>query len=310
MPQLTPHNFRNLIHHKNQYYVGPTSFGSKYWLYCTTIRQRPFAFLISKKNQEAFSLKTTFPQYTESVFECEMGRELLTGQWNIVFSDVLVSKGETVDHMTLEHRYTILQQFIDDEFTDQPFCYGNVILNKYYPSIYLSDLVQRSAKHIPFKPSGLIFRHISHKNKDLLYVFQEHKTHRTVPEPIVESESDSEVEAEVEAKIEAPTTPAQVQRSAVFRIERCPELEKYMLIAQRDGEMIRYGYACVQTIETSHFLLHLFYDDHLRLIPMRTSPTVECVYNTIFRRWQPVKVTSAPISSIHSLDGAGASASI
>jgi hypothetical protein len=146
-------------------------------------------------------------------------------------------------------------------------------------------------------------------------VFQEHKTHRTVPEPIVESDSDSDVEVEsdvdAEAKVEAPTpTPVQVQRSAVFRIERCPELEKYMLIAQRDGEMIRYGYACVQTIETSHFLLHLFYDDHLRLIPMRTSPTVECVYNTIFRRWQPVKVTSAPISSIHSLNGDGASASI
>ena len=295
MPQLSPRNFRNIVQHKDQYYVGPTSFGTKYWLYCTTIQQRPFTFMISKRNQEAFSLKMTFPEYTESIFDCEMGRNE-SGQWQLIFSDAIVAQNEAIDHLPIQQRYHILQQFLQHAFPDKGSIYGTILLNQYYPLPYLADLMQRSAKHVPFRMSGLIFRHLSIKANDLLYVFQEHKTHRveqptpvptSVPAPLDPASEEKQEIQEEESK------------TAVFRVDRCPALEKYTLTCQRDSELIRHGYACVQTIATSHLLLYLFYDEQLRLRPMRTGPHVECSYHPVFKRWQPIQVTTQPLSSLH-----------
>ena len=167
-------------------------------------------------------------------------------------------------------RMNIIHDFLENEYNSDSFCDICPLQVKRYFDFKDKDFIMN--EFIPglnYGTRGFYFIPLKSSYSKILYLFKE---------------------GELQIKIEKKET-------LNFAIQKTLKRDVYDLYLQGPNNIVKQGIACVPNLKTSQMLRDLF-NELTSSTSDHTDLRVECKYNEKFKKWEPLKKTLEPMSSV------------
>ena len=259
---------RNL---NNPHIICLKSSGTPYLLYCSQINGVNYCFLIDKKVKVGYDYPKIFVahyQFDSSVFagtlfETELLRDK-NQNWSLLLSDLYFHKSNNTSNQVIMDRINIIHNLVETEYNSDSFCDICPLQVKRYFDFKDKDIIMNEfIPSLNYGTRGFYFIPLKSSYSKILYLFKE---------------------GELEIKKEKKNT-------LNFAIQKTMKRDVYDLYLQGPNNIVKQGIACVPNLKTSQMLRELMKDSTSDII-------VECRYNDKFKKWEPLKKTLEPMSSV------------
>ena len=156
--------------------------GNPYFLYLTRISGVPHCIFIDKKIQHGYFqprmilTKLWFEEslFSGTIFEGEMVR-LQENKWTFIISDILVERQEVLHNVNLVKRINLIYKILSTQFVSDGLDPCILQVKKYFPYEKLDELRDTFIPSLPYNVTGIIFKSLYLKFKDILFDTRDEK---------------------------------------------------------------------------------------------------------------------------------------
>ena len=296
---------------RNPHIVCLKSSGTPYLLFLTQINDTNYCFLIDKKVKEGYDYPKIFiipfqfqgPLYQGSLYECELLRDRYK-KWSILIGDSYYHKGKSQKNTVIMDRMNHIHRMVSEEVSTSAFMETCPLrVKKYFDYKDVSDILDDFVPKLSYDIRGMYFVPLRCSYSKILYLFPRSRT-VTPNQNNYKSNSNSSFQGKIKSpnslgqkllkaqkQEQCDQAHEQNQIEETFRIMKTMKPDVYELYGSNEGNLSRLGLALVQTMDTSQMLCDLF-EGH----GMCDEVKVKCVYNSKFKKWQPISKSQSPIS--------------
>ena len=158
----------------------------------------------------------------------------------------------------------MIHNLFKDDYDSDSFCEICPIQIKKYFDFKDKDLLfNEFIPNLNYNTRGLYFVPIQPKYAKILYLFKENE--------LKQKKKDT-------------------SSTLIFKIQKTLKRDVYDLYLQGPNNIVKHGIACVPNLKCSQMLRELFNNFE--------DINIECKYNHKFKKWQPIKKTSEPVSLV------------
>ena len=240
------------------------SSGTPYLLFCTQINDINYSFLIDKKVKDGYEYPKIFivkyrfdPElFQGTLFEVELTRDK-NNAWSILIGDIYYMSGNSMKNIQIHDRINHCNSILEDKYIDDNFC--NVCplsIKRFFDIQEVDTVINEFIPKLTYRVKGFYFVPLKTSYSKILYLLKD-KDYKQVNA---------------------------VNKSLIsFRIIKTvkPDIYELYLYNEHKSSIIKHSYASVKNIEKSQWLKEL--------TDKNDECIVECKYNTLFKKWEPVK---------------------
>lgn len=247
--------------------------GNPYLMYLTRINNINTCVMIDKKIQQGYFLPRMIIVHTmfedklfdDTLFDGEMVKDK-NKLWIYLINDIYVSYGLYLIDSNLIKRHNMLYTIMDTGYKLGELF--SIQIKKLFLLEDINEVIQSFREKLPYSSRGILFKPMFIKFRDILLNFDDSLIKQNVKTKL--SNINEYIEAEIVKK-------------QIFSIKNTQTPDVYELY--QNNTCI--GNACVNTLSISKFLSNLFIETSIQ-----DSFKVECVFNTKFNKWTPIKLES------------------
>lgn len=263
-----PQYSRNL---NNPHIICLKSSGTPYLLYCSEINGENYTFLIDKKIKDGYDYPKIFVSHYKfssdvfqgTLFETELLRDKYNN-WSLLIGDIYFHKSSNCKNLTITERMNIIHNLFMNNYEADSFCdICPIQIKKYFDFKDKDLLFNEFIPKLNYNTRGLYFVPIQPKYSKILYLFKENE--------LKQKKKD-------------------VSSTLIFKIQKTLKRDVYDLYLQGPNNIVKHGIACVPNLKCSQMLRDLFNNFE--------DINIECKYNHKFKKWEPIKKTSEPVSLV------------
>ena len=275
------------------HYAALRSNGNPYFLYFTTFEGVPIFYFIDKKVHPGYELpriiigrgRWNFPG--ETLLEGEMVKTGVDGRWLFLINDIIGYNGARLDNMVLPKRIELINDILEHRYTREPmfdFCVFQVKKYAFATQEGIDGLLEL-AKTLPYTLRGLYFWPFNLKHKPKLINFNDELI-RTVQravkdnaefKTVIPSAKPSPASAPTVKEISAPGA------TKILYLRKTENPDVYDIFETASSD-VYVNIALVSTLQTSKMLRMIFRD-----LTVAVFMPFECVYNSDFSKWLPIR---------------------
>ena len=260
---------------RNPYMFCLKSNGNPYYMFLTRINNVNTCVMIDKKIQQGYFLPRMIivhkmfndTLFSNTLFDGEMVRDR-TGKWVFLINDIMVHSGQHLSDTNLIKRHNLLYKILQEKFVNDTRHFAMQI-KRLFSVTEFEDAAHNFQHTLQYTTRGVLFKPMFIKFKDILFNFDDSLVKNTRRTKF--SETNQYIDKAV------PAAP----KSKTFVVRNTETPDVYLLY---DGTECL-GHAGVNTMAVSKMMYELFKSSALN-----ESFRVDCVFNTTFNKWTPVKV--------------------
>ena len=287
---------------RNPYMFCLKSNGNPYYMFLTRINNINTCVMIDKKIQQGYFLPRMIivhkmfneTLFTNTLFDGEMVRDR-GGKWIYLINDILVHNDKHLADTNLIKRHNLVYRILQEQHVNDNRFFATQV-KRLFPVRDFETAVRDFQHTLPYTTRGVLFKPMLLKFKDILYNFDDSlikNTRRTKfsetnqyidrpvlakrGEPVGDGRGPARPGATRRGTADAP--PQMTNRTLTVKNTDTPDV--YLLYDGTDYV----GHAGVNTMAVSKMMYQLFKSSALN-----ESFRVDCVFNTTFNKWTPVKV--------------------
>ena len=244
------------------------SSGTPYLLFCTQINDINYSFLIDKKVKDGYEYPKIFivhyrfdPElFQGTLFEVELTRDK-KNSWSILIGDIYYMSGASMKNTQIHERVNLCNDILENKYIDDSFC--NVCplsIKRFFDIQEIKYVINEFIPKLTYRVKGFYFVPLKTSYSKILYLLKD-KDYKQVNS---------------------------VNKSLIsFRIIKTvkPDIYELYLYNEQKSSIIKHSYASVKNIEKSKWLKEL--------TDKNDECIVECKYNPLFKKWEPVKEGSS-----------------
>ena len=288
-------NYAKVFNHKfarnlnNPHIICVKTHGNPYFLFCTQINGVNYTLLIDKKIKAGYDFPKMFVLhykfsgeiYNGTLLECELVKDNHE-KWFILIADIYAYKGSTTNTTLVTSRINIIYSILSNDYSldDKSSEFSKVCpmrVKSYFDyKDYKDTLLEEFIPSLNYKCRGLYFVPLNPKYSKILYLFNDEDTKGIYDNP----------------------NKSQKDKLIRFKIVKTLKSDVYDLYIKEKDMLKKYGTACVPGMKSSKMIRKIFLsgEDEDNII-------VECSYNKMFLKWEPVKqIMGGRVSDIKLLD--------
>ena len=253
------------------------TYGTPYLLFFTKINSVNYVLLIDKRVKTGHNYPKMFvvqyrfndDLFNGTLYECELLRDN-DNDWKLLLADLYYYKGKIMKDTCITDRIDIMHRSLENEYIDDTFCdICPLEIKKYFDIEDTQDILAEFVPQLNYKIRGLYFVPININYSKILYMF-----------------TDDELKVNIVKKND--------KNILNFKITKTMKPEIYELHLNDHDTLNKIGYAYISSIKHSRYIYDLFKNDE--------DIIVECEYNELFKKWQPLKQTHQRIHHVNDLD--------
>ena len=293
----------NRIAH-NPYMFCLKSNGNPYYMFLTRINNINTCVMIDKKIQQGYFLPRMIivhkmfneTLFTNTLFDGEMvrGRD---GKWIFLINDILVHNDSHLTDTNLIKRHNLIYHILQEKHVNDTRLFATQV-KRLFPIRNFETAVCDFQHTLPYTTRGVLFKPMFLKFKDILYNFDGSlikntwrtkfsETNQYIDRPVVAKK------APVGAALGKATTVDNHRSTADAPPVRAQTTNRTLTVKNTDTPDVYLlydgadyvGHAGVNTMAVSKMMYQLF-----KCSALNESFRVDCVFNTTFNKWTPVKV--------------------
>ena len=252
------------------------SSGTPYLLFLTQINDINYCFLIDKKIKDDYEYPKIFvipyqfshELYTGTLFETELLRDK-DNHWSLLIGDIYMFKGELMKNIIIIERINTIHSIFTNQFSPTDFqLICPISIKKYFDLKDISHALHDYSKTLMYDIRGVYFIPIKTSYSNILHLFtkkQKQSLKNTKNKP----------------------------KTYNFQIEKSLKPDVYDLYAKGHHNLVKKGVAYVKDLKKSMYLY--------TITKSKENVIVECFYNEIFKKWEPIQMTTNPISLVQDI---------
>lgn len=249
---------------KNPHIFCLKSSGTPYLLFCTQINDVNYAFLIDKKVKDGYDYPKIFivhyrfdsELFQGTLFEVELTRDK-NNNWFILIGDVYYISGNSMKNTQIHDRINKCNDILENKYIDDSFCnICPIIIKRYFDIQEVNSVINDFIPKLNYRIKGFYFVPLKTSYSKILYILRE-KDYKQVNS---------------------------VNKSLIsFRIIPTvkPDIYELYLFNEQRTSIVKHSYASLTSIERSKWLKEYTSNND--------DCIVECKYNVIFKKWEPIK---------------------
>ena len=244
------------------------SSGTPYLLFCTQINDVNYSFLIDKKVKDGYEYPKIFivhyrfdsELFQGTLFEVELTRDK-NNAWSTLIGDIYYMSGNSMKNIQVHDRINHCNNILENKYIDDSFC--NICplsIKRFFDIQEVESVINDFIPKLTYRVKGFYFVPLKTSYSKILYLLKE-KDYKQVNS---------------------------VNKSLIsFRIIKTvkPDIYELYLFNEQKSSIIKHSYASVKNIEKSKWLKEL--------TDKNDECIVECKFNPLFKKWEPVKEGSS-----------------
>ncbi len=244
------------------------SSGTPYLLFCTQINDINYSFLIDKKVKDGYEYPKIFivhyrfdPElFQGTLFEVELTRDK-NNSWSVLIGDLYHMSGISMKNTQIPDRINHCNNIFENKYIDDSFC--NICplsIKRFFDIQEVEYVINEFIPKLTYRVKGFYFVPLKTSYSKILYLLKEndYKQVNSVNKSLIS-----------------------------FRIIKTvkPDIYELYLYNEQKSSIIKHSYATVKNIEKSKWLKEL--------TDKKDECIVECKFNPLFKKWEPVKEGSS-----------------
>ncbi len=244
------------------------SSGTPYLLFCTQINDINYSFLIDKKVKDGYDYPKIFivhyrfdPElFQGTLFEVELTRDK-NNYWSVLIGDIYYLSGNSMKNTQINERINHCNSILENKYIDDSFC--NICplsIKRFFDIQEVEYVINEFIPKLTYRIKGFYFVPLKTSYSKILYLLKEndYKQVNSVNKSLIS-----------------------------FRIIKTvkPDIYELYLYNEQKSSIIKHSYATVKNIEKSKWLKEL--------TDKNDECIVECKFNPLFKKWEPVKEGSS-----------------
>jgi hypothetical protein len=268
--------------------------GNPYLLYLTKNNFVPQCIFIDKKIQQGYHLPRMIIShfhfdedlFDNTLLDGEMVKDE-SGNWIYLIHDIYLLRGRSMRTEPLDSRLMMIHDIFSNKFDIYPTDICSIEIKKHAKVDTLENFMQDFVEKLPYTCRGLYFKPMNMKFRDILFNFNDSLIQTVVRVKYQEDGvfkgsvvKDNSSIVPIEHIIQDPIQMNSKIRKLNLRMTDLPDV--YNMFCPDSKELM--GFACINTLQTSKMVVESFKNGTLNtVIPF------ECMYDTKFSKWTPVK---------------------
>lgn len=244
------------------------SSGTPYLLFCTQINDVNYSFLIDKKIKDGYEYPKIFivhyrfdPElFQGTLFEVELTRDK-NSKWCTLIGDIYYMSGKSMKNTQIHDRINHCNTILENKYIDDSFC--NICplsIKRFFDIQEVESVINDFIPKLTYRVKGFYFVPMKTSYSKILYLLKE-KDYKQVN-----------------------SANKDLISFRIIKTVKSDIYELYLFNEQRSS-IIKHSYASVKNIEQSKWLKEL--------TDKKDECIVECKYNPLFKKWEPVKEGSS-----------------
>ena len=244
------------------------SSGTPYLLFCTQINDVNYSFLIDKKIKDGYEYPKIFivhyrfdPElFQGTLFEVELTRDK-NSKWFTLIGDIYYMSGKSMKNTQIHDRINHCNTILENKYIDDSFC--NICplsIKRFFDIQEVESVINDFIPKLTYRVKGFYFVPMKTSYSKILYLLKE-KDYKQVN-----------------------SANKDLISFRIIKTVKSDIYELYLFNEQRSS-IIKHSYASVKNIEQSKWLKEL--------TDKKDECIVECKYNSLFKKWEPVKEGSS-----------------
>jgi len=244
------------------------SSGTPYLLFCTQINDINYSFLIDKKVKDGYDYPKIFivhyrfdPElFQGTLFEVELTRDK-NNYWSVLIGDIYYLSGNSMKNTQINERINHCNSILENKYIDDSFC--NICplsIKRFFDIQEVEYVINEFIPKLTYRVKGFYFVPLKTSYSKIFYLLKEndYKQVNSVNKSLIS-----------------------------FRIIKTvkPDIYELYLYNEQKSSIIKHSYATVKNIEKSKWLKEL--------TDKNDECIVECKFNPLFKKWEPVKEGSS-----------------
>lgn len=288
------------ILNNNPHMMCVRSNGNPYFLVFTRHNFNDIALFIDKKVQQGYFLPRMIISHimlgkngdihNDTIFDGEMVKKK-DGKWLYLINDLIVLKGQHMQHLNLIKRLNIAYKLLEKEYLPDEISQFRVAIKKYYTYDEAKQTLEIDMETLPYTCRGVYFRPLYMKFKDILVNFDDSLVKKVKREKYgttfmleanntesTKSEDEAKDQDMIETRSNTGSSSSNVEKTFFTRKTASPDV--YELL-DNNNKVI--GVACINTMKLSKKMRELFAEKNL-------VDRIELPYefNDKFNKWVPL----------------------
>ena len=305
------------------------TFGNKYWLYLTKIKNENYSIFIDKKILEGHKfpkmiiINTRFDDhiFKDTLFNGELIKDR-KGNWEFIIDKLLVNKGKTMYQKTiLENIREMYSIFKNNYVFDANIQTCRLSIKKYFGYDKIDELTKNFIPSCSYKIAGINFHPIIARKKSINFYFKNiyrqnnHSEYlrfldynKSLENSIKEEKrllaEVKEIENKPEIYDDAEILSALLDnindeynendKQFTFSMKAVNLPNIFILSCIKNNDLQKHSIARIDTIECAEYANNLF--------EKRKEVLVDCEYCPEFKKWIPNEISNNQISSFRDIE--------
>ena len=248
----------------NPHLICLKSSGTPYLLFCTQINGVNYCFLIDKKVKDGYEYPKIFivhyrfsPElFQGTLFETELIRDK-NQEWSLLIGDIYYHSGNSLKNIQIHERINQCIDIMENKYMDDSFCdICPISIKKYFDLNEIRSIFTDFIPTLSYRIRGFYFVPLKTSYSKILYMFKDgdYKKINTTNKKYI-----------------------------TFRIIQTvkPDVYELYLYNEQKTSIQKHSYASIPDIQTSKWVKEL--------CDKNEECMVECKYNSLFKKWVPIK---------------------
>jgi len=245
------------------------SSGTPYLLFCTQINDTNYCFLIDKKIKDGYDFPKIFIVHYRfdpclfqgTLFETELLRDK-NNQWSLLLGDIYSYEGRSMGQVQISDRMNHCISIMETQYKNDSFCdICPIRIKRYFDIQDVQSMIDTFIPNLSYRIRGLYFVPLKTSYSNILYLFNDN---------------------------DYKNTNSTKKNLITFRIIQTPTPEVYELYLYNEQKTMlqKHSYASIPDIQTSRWVKEL--------TDSEGDSNVQCSYNSLFKKWVPLKQGTGP----------------
>ena len=254
--------YRNNLN--NPHLICIKSSGTPYLLFCTQINDVNYCFLIDKKIKDGYEFPKIFivhyrfsnELFQGTLFETELIRDKKQ-EWSLLIGDIYHNSGVSLKNIQIHDRINQCIDIMENKYINDSFCdICPVQIKRYFDYNKIRTIFSDFIPNLPYRVRGFYFTPLKTSYSKILYLFKDDDY----------------------KKINKPN-----KKYITFKLIETvnPDVYELYLYNEQKTSIQKHSYASIPDIQTSKWVKEL--------VKSKDDCIVECKYNSLFKKWVPVK---------------------
>lgn len=248
----------------NPHLICLKSSGTPYLLFCSQINDVNYCFLIDKKVKDGYEYPKIFivhyrfsPElFKGTLFETELIRDK-NQEWSLLIGDIYHNSGVSLKNIQIHDRMNVCIDIMENKYINDSFCdICPIFIKKYFDFQEIRSIFSDFIPNLPYRVRGFYFVPMKTSYSKIIYIFKD----------------------EDYKKVNTNN-----KKYISFRIIKTvkPDVYELYLFNEQKTSIQKHSYASIPDIQTSKWVK--------QLCDSKDECMVECKYNSLFKKWVPIK---------------------